>query len=234
VPPDVRPARPQRKPRPHPGRTHINTDDADARPEEIPMSPLRLPTRALAAVLALASIAFAGCTSLPEGVTPVTGFDAQRYMGEWYSVHRLDHSFERGLTNVSARYALQPDGSVQVINRGFDAQDCEWKQVIGKAKFVGSSDVARLKVSFFGPFYGGYNVFALDPEYRWAMVSGPNHGYLWILAREPRLAPQVRERLVAQARAAGFAVDELQTVDHGAPACANGGTPPAAPAAVAG
>jgi apolipoprotein D and lipocalin family protein len=181
----------------------------------------------VAAVLALAAFALAGCTSLPEGVTPVTGFDAKRYMGEWYSIHRLDHSFERGLTNVSARYALQPDGSVQVINRGFDREACEWKQVIGKAKFVETPDVARLKVSFFGPFYGGYNVFALDPEYRWAMIAGPNHGYLWILAREPRLAPEIRDRLVAQARAAGFDVSGLQTVDQGAPVCASGEPAPA-------
>jgi apolipoprotein D and lipocalin family protein len=170
-----------------------------------------------------------GCTRVPEGVTPVSGFDAERYMGQWYSIHRLDHSFERGLTNVSAGYALLPDGSVEVVNSGFDRQDCEWKRVVGKAKFVGSTDVARLKVSFFGPFYGGYNVFALDPDYRWAMISGPNHGYLWILAREPRLAPEVRDRLVAQARAAGFAVDGLQTVEQGPLACADGRTAPAAP-----
>lgn len=182
------------------------------------------------AAVGLALLALAGCTGVPAGVTPVSGFDAQRYMGTWYSVHRLDHSFERGLTNVSARYRLQPDGSVEVVNRGFDREACEWKQVVGRAKFRGPTDVASLKVSFFGPFYGGYHVFALDRErYGYAMISGPNHGYLWILAREPRLAPEVRDALVAQARAAGFPVEELQTVDQSAPACAGGRAAPPAP-----
>ncbi len=159
--------------------------------------PLAKSLASAGALVVAGAAGLAGCTGIPAGVTPVTPFDAKRYEGTWYSVHRLDHSFERGLTNVSARYRLQPDGSVQVVNRGFDHEACEWKQVIGRAKFRGDTDVASLKVSFFGPFYGGYHVFALDPEYRWAMISGPTHGYLWILAREPQLAPGVRERLVA-------------------------------------
>lgn len=189
--------------------------------------------RVVARLVGAAALALlAGCTGVPAGVTPVTGFDARRYVGTWYSIHRLDHRFERGLTNVSARYRLLPDGSVEVVNRGFDREACEWKQVVGKAKFRGEPDVASLKVSFFGPFYGGYHVFALDRErYSHAMISGPNHGYLWILAREPQLAPEVRDALVAQARAAGFRVEELQTVDQSTPVCADGTTAPAAPAA---
>lgn len=180
-----------------------------------------------AAFAVLAGAALAGCTGVPDGVTPVTGFDAQRYQGTWYSIHRLDHSFERNLTNVSARYTVRPDGTVEVVNRGFDRGECEWQQVVGKAKFVGSPDVGSLGVSFFGPFSGGYHVFALDRDYRWAMVAGPNHDYLWILAREPRLAPDVREQLVTKAREAGFPVGELRAVDQSAPACANGQAPPA-------
>lgn len=193
-------------------------------------APARGARAAAFAAAGLALLALAGCTGVPAGVTPVSGFDVQRYMGTWYSVHRLDHSFERGLTNVSARYRLQPDGSVEVVNRGFDREACEWKQVVGRAKFRGPTDVASLKVSFFGPFYGGYHVFALDRErYGYAMISGPNHGYLWILAREPRLAPEERDALVAQARAAGFPVEELQTVDQSAPTCAGGRAAPSAP-----
>jgi apolipoprotein D and lipocalin family protein len=186
--------------------------------------------RGLCAALVPLLAILAACTGVPTGVTPVTPFDVKRYEGTWYSIHRLDHSFERGLTNVSARYRLQPDGSVEVVNRGFDAKACEWKHVTGRAKFRGPTDVASLKVSFFGPFYGGYHVFALDRDYGWTMISGPNHGYLWILAREPRLAPEVRDTLVAKARAAGFPVDELQTVYQGAPACADGRAAPAPPA----
>ena len=167
----------------------------------------------------LALLAFgllSGCfTSPPEGVRVVSPFDLQRYLGTWFEVARLDHSFERGLVDVNATYKTNADGTVAVINRGFDPQKGEWKEAVGVARFTGDPQTASLKVSFFGPFYGGYHVIALDPDYRWAMVIGPTTGYLWILAREPRLEPAVRERLVAQARAAGVATDELIWVEHG-------------------
>jgi apolipoprotein D and lipocalin family protein len=185
-----------------------------------------MPVRFLLAVAATAALA--ACTGVPAGVEPVTGFDAQRYAGTWYSIHRLDHSFERNLTNVSARYTVRPDGSVEVVNRGFDRTKCAWQEVVGTAKFRGSPDVASLGVTFQWPFAGGYHVFALDPEYRWVMISGPTHGYLWILARAPQLAPEVRDRLVAKAREAGFPVEELQTVDQSPPVCADGRAAPAA------
>lgn len=150
------------------------------------------------------------CSTLPpEGVTPVTGFDVQRYAGRWYEIARLDHSFERGLTDVSAHYRLRTDGSVEVINRGFDPSADRWRQATGRALFIGASDVGSLKVSFFGPFFGGYHVVELDPQYRWSLVSGPDRSYLWILARERTLPAQVREALVARARALGFDTTQL-------------------------
>ena len=158
------------------------------------------------------------CTTPPDGVTPVTPFDVTRYAGKWFEVARLDHSFERGLTDVSATYRLQPDGSVEVINRGFAADKREWKQADGKARFTGDTTRASLKVSFFGPFYGGYHVIALDQQgYRWAMVIGPNRDYLWILARDRQLPAAVREQLVAQARQLGVAVDKLIWVEQTRP-----------------
>jgi apolipoprotein D and lipocalin family protein len=185
------------------------------------------PTLARALVFVAASALLAGCTGVPAGVEPVTGFDVQRYAGTWYSIHRLDHSFERNLTNVSARYSLRPDGRVEVVNRGFDRSKCAWQEVVGTAKFRGSPDVASLAVTFQWPFAGGYHVFALDPAYQWVMIAGPTHGYLWILSREPSLAPEVRERLVAQAKAAGFPIDELQAVDQSTPVCTDGRAAPA-------
>jgi apolipoprotein D and lipocalin family protein len=163
----------------------------------------------------LASLSLPGCVGIPDGVQPVRGFELARYLGTWYEVARLDHRFERGLSRVTANYTLRDDGGVRVVNRGFDAAEGEWKAAEGKAYFVESPDVGRLKVSFFGPFYAGYNVIALDKEgYRWALVSGFDTDYLWILAREPELAPEIQERLIAQARAAGFATDELIFVAH--------------------
>lgn len=146
-----------------------------------------------------------GCTTLPEQVKPVDHFELSRYLGTWYEIARLDHRFERGLTRVQAQYALNADGSVQVINRGYDPVRQRWQQATGVAKFMGSSDTGLLKVSFFRPFYGTYAVFALDHEqYQYAVISGPSHDYLWILARTPTLPEALKQQLVEKARAAGF------------------------------
>ncbi len=154
-------------------------------------------------------------TAPPEGVTVVTPFDLTRYEGKWYEIARLEHSFERGLSDVSASYKQQNDGSVQVINRGFDGARGDWKQAIGRALFTGDPQRASLKVSFFGPFYGGYHVVALDPQYRWSMVIGPDRDYLWILARDKQLSPEVRAQLLNQARELGIAVERLIWVEQG-------------------
>ena len=162
-------------------------------------------------------LAISGCssTSPPPGIAPVTPFDLARYEGRWYEVARLDHSFERGMTDVSATYQRQSDGTVQVLNRGFDTGKNDWRQAEGKAKFTGDKNTASLKVSFFGPFYGGYHVIALDQQdYRWALVSGPDRDYLWILARDKTLPAEVREQLVSQARTLGFATDKLIWVEQ--------------------
>jgi len=156
-----------------------------------------------------------GCVAVPEGVTPVTDFELSRYLGRWYEIARLDHSFERGLVNVTAEYALEEDGRVRVINKGYRPAKEAWEIAQGVAAFVGATDVGRLKVSFFGPFYGGYNIIALDKvSYQYALVCGPSRPYLWILAREPQLDPAVTDTLVARARALGFATERLIMVDQ--------------------
>lgn len=154
------------------------------------------------------------CASVLEGVTPVQNFDAQRYLGKWYEIARLDNRFERGLENITAEYSLRPDGHIKVVNRGLSIQTQQWKQSEGVAKFVGSRTVGQLKVSFFGPFYGGYNVVELDPDYQYALVVGNDRSYLWILSRTSELAPHVKTKLVAKARALGFATDKLIWVKH--------------------
>ena len=169
----------------------------------------------LAALLLLPLLGLVGCSHAPpKGVTVVSPFELQRYLGTWYEIARLDHSFERGLSNVYAVYGQRPDGSVEVINRGYDTQRGRWQEAVGTARFIGAADVASLKVSFFGPFYGGYHVVALDQGYRWAMVMGPNRDYLWILARDRQLPDAVRERLLAQAAALGIDVSRLIWVEH--------------------
>lgn len=174
------------------------------------------PFRTIRRLLALLGLsALAGCTAVPTGLRPVTGFDADRYLGKWYEIARLDHSFERGLTDVSATYTRREDGGIRVLNRGWDPEKGTWKEAEGRAYFRGDPDTGSLKVSFFGPFYGGYHVIALDRDhYSYAMVCGQDRSYLWILARETTLPQPVVKQLTEQAREAGFDVDSLIWVSH--------------------
>lgn len=162
--------------------------------------------RSLSALLAML---ISGCTGIPQDITPVTGFELDRYLGKWYEVARLDHSFERGLEQVSAEYSIRDDGGVKVINRGFSAVNGEWREAEGKAYFVRSPDEGYLKVSFFGPFYGSYIIFELDKDYRYAFVCGPDRSYLWLLARTPAVPKQVMELFITRSKALGFNVDQL-------------------------
>ncbi|MHA3539968.1 outer membrane lipoprotein Blc [Yersinia enterocolitica] len=151
----------------------------------------------------------------PKDVKIVDNFQLPRYLGTWYEIARLDHSFERGLNNVTANYSPRDDGGVKVINRGYNAKKQQWQESIGKAYFIGSPQQASLKVSFFGPFYGGYNVIDLDDEYQHALIAGPNREYLWILSRTPTIDNQTRDRLVSVAQHYGFPVEELIWVKQG-------------------
>ena len=156
-----------------------------------------------------------GCTGLPEGTEPVTGFELERYLGTWYEIARLDHRFERGLSHVAAHYSRRDDGGLDVTNTGYQDETGEWQTATGTAYFIGEADVGRLKVSFFGPFYSAYNIIELDEDYRYAMVTGWSRSYLWILARDPGLDRAIIERLVGRARQLGFATGELLYVEHG-------------------
>lgn len=153
-------------------------------------------------------------TTPPKNVSVVDGFEVDRYLGQWYEIARLDHRFERGMDHVTANYSKRDDGGLKVVNRGWQMDKGRWKESMGKAYFTGSPQRASLKVSFFGPFYGGYNVIALDTDYRYALVCGPNRNYLWILSRTPQLDESVKQKLVEQARQSGFAVDKLIWVNQ--------------------
>ena len=169
--------------------------------------------------ITLLTIVFqSGCAGIPDGTQAVTGFELDRYLGTWYEVARLDHSFERGMSNVTANYSMRDDGGVSVVSRGYKVKKGEWDDATGKAYFIGDADVGQLKVSFFGPFYGGYNILELDKDdYQYALISGPDRGYLWILARSPDLSQDILSTLVNKARELDFPVDELIYVDHTAP-----------------
>jgi apolipoprotein D and lipocalin family protein len=170
-------------------------------------------------MLLLLGFLLAGCTGKPDNITPVNNFDGTRYLGKWYEIARLDHSFERGLNNVTAEYSKQEDGGIKVVNRGYNAEKKEWKDAVGKAYFVDKTDVGYLKVSFFGPFYGSYIVFDLDQQgYQYSMISGPDKSYLWILSRTPTMDEATKKRLVDKAQQLGYDTSKLIYVSHDKPA----------------
>jgi len=166
-------------------------------------------------LISILLVFLAGCLGYPDTVTPVGGFELQKYLGKWYEIARLDHPFERGMERVTAEYSLRDDGGVSVMNRGFKVQQGAWKSSEGRAYFVDSPDKAYLKVSFFRPFYGSYVVFELDRgNYQYAFVSGPDTSYLWLLARTPTVDKALLERFVKTAGEKGFDTDKLIYVNH--------------------
>ncbi|MCU7554584.1 lipocalin family protein [Alteromonas sp. ASW11-19] len=173
--------------------------------------PIRLPWFLC---VCLMSLGLLGCTGKPDNVQPVTSFELPRYLGKWYEIARLPHSFEEGLSHVTAEYRPREEGGITVTNRGFNQAESAWEEANGKAFFVNDSNTGHLKVSFFGPFYASYIVMQLDDNYQHALVTGPDKDYLWILSRTPQLPEPVVQELVAFAAQKGYPVDELIYVDQ--------------------
>ncbi|WP_038177595.1 lipocalin family protein [Vibrio pacinii] len=166
-------------------------------------------------LLFIVLLSLGGCLGMPQTIQPVKDFNLNNYLGQWYEIARLDHSFERGLSQVTAEYRLRKDGGVSVLNRGYSAATQEWKEAEGKAYFVNNPDEGYLKVSFFGPFYGSYVVFDLEKEnYEYAFVSGPNNDYLWLLSRSPSVSADIIERFEELAEQNGFDVEQLIYVEQ--------------------
>jgi apolipoprotein D and lipocalin family protein len=166
--------------------------------------------------LILSSVLLVGCLGRPEGVSPVEQLDTSRYLGTWYEVARLDHSFERGLSNVTADYSMREDGGLRVINRGYSAEEGDWQQAEGRAYRIEEDQPGHLKVSFFGPFFGSYVVFELDSaDYQYAFVAGNTTNYLWLLARTPTISDELKTQFLQRAESLGFAVEDLIFVDQG-------------------
>lgn len=163
----------------------------------------------------LTAFLLSSCIGVPENIKVVDSVDASQYLGTWYEIARLDHSFERDLEKVTATYSIRDDGGIRVINRGFNSKTNQWKEAEGKAYFVDppnadKTNTGKLKVSFFGPFYGAYNIMVLDkPYYNYVMICGPDKSYLWILSRTPQLTYPIKQHLIAQAKELGFDTEKL-------------------------
>ncbi len=164
-------------------------------------------------ILLLAALLLSGCRTT-SGLEVVTGFDVDRYLGTWYEAARFPHRFERHLTSVTAAYTHNDDGTIKVVNRGYNVSTGEWEQAVGTARFKGDPDTGWLKVSFFKPFYASYKILYLDEQYTEAIVTGPTYNYLWILVRDPKIPETELQRLVDVAAGFGFDTNRLEIIEH--------------------
>jgi apolipoprotein D and lipocalin family protein len=173
--------------------------------------------RYIAPVLVGAGIALAlySCVAtIPEKAKAVTNFDKSKYLGKWYEIARLDFKYEKGLNNVTAQYSLNDNGTIRVDNKGYNVKKDKWEESIGKAKFVKKDDIGMLKVSFFGPFYAGYNVIAIDDNYKYALVAGESLKYMWILSRETTIPESIKANYLIKAQEIGYNVTDLVWTEH--------------------
>lgn len=152
--------------------------------------------------------------SIPKGAQAVKPFDVNKYLGNWYEIARLDFHFEKDITNATAEYSLNEDNTIKVVNRGYDLKQEKWDESTGKAKFAESPDEAKLKVSFFGPIWSGYNVLAIDPQYKYALVAGRNLNYMWLLSREKTMPEKIRKEYLKKAYELGYDISKLVWTKH--------------------
>ena len=120
------------------------------------------------------------CASDTDHIPPVKNFEPERYMGTWHEIIRLPHSFEDGLTNVTATYKIREDGRISVINKGYKESAGKWNSIEGYAYFKDDKNIGELKVVFFWPFAGDYKIIYLDDEYKFAVVTSSRMSYFWL------------------------------------------------------
>jgi apolipoprotein D and lipocalin family protein len=151
-----------------------------------------------------------GNAAVPQPSKPV---DLRRYLGVWYEIARYENGFERGLEGVTAEYRIRADGVIQVVNTGrLGSPTGRARLAEGRAKVVAGSGSAKLKVSFFGPFYiGDYWVLDRADDYAWSIVGEPSGRYLWLLSRTPYPLPDLRSAIRARAAELGYDTGLIRT-----------------------
>lgn len=160
-------------------------------------------------VVALGTVAYNLFRPIRSKVEVVEPFQLAKYLGKWYEIARLDFFWEKDLKNVTADYSLNADGTILVNNQGVDLTSGKHKQSLGKAKFAAEENRGALKVSFFGPFYSGYNIVKLDENYQDALVFGDNLDYIWFLSRSKTMSKERKEAYLNYAEASGYDISKL-------------------------
>lgn len=143
---------------------------------------------------------------------PVDNFNLEKYLGTWYEIVRYPHSFEKGLTSVTATYTKTGDGIVAVDNAGY--KNGKKSTARGKAKFAGDPSKGHLKVSFFWIFYADYIIVDLAEDYSWAIVTSTSSNYFWLLCRTPVMDDLLLENLLAKAKSLGFQREQMIFVEQ--------------------
>lgn len=161
-----------------------------------------------------ASVSFCACSSAYKDVDVVSNFSKEKYLGKWYEIARMDFKYEKDLNNTTAEYSAIDGNKIKVVNRGYNYKTGEWKEAVGKAKFKTTEDRGELLVSFFGLFYGAYNIVALDPDYQHSFVMGESKTTLWILSRTKTIPDNIKEKYLAKAKELGFDVSKFIWVEH--------------------
>ena len=169
----------------------------------------------LGAAFTLTTLALlSSCSNIPKKAKAIEKFAAERYLGTWYEIARFDYKFEKDLDNVTAQYSFKENGEIKVLNSGYNTKTKEWKSATGSAKFRKDKTTAALKVSFFKPFYAGYNVIAIDKDYKYALVAGQNLKYLWLLSREKTIPENIKEEYLKTAQSIGYDTSKLIWVNQ--------------------
>ena len=167
-------------------------------------------------VLILVSLLISSCAIIGspvlDNIQTVDQVDLERYAGVWYEIASLPTWFANDLVCVTATYTLQEDGKIEVLNQGFQSTpDGKLDSITGTAWIPNPNEPGQLKVSFFPIISSQYNIIALDEEnYSYAMVTGKNYNFLWILSRTPQMDQTTYDMLIQQAEAWGYDVNNIE------------------------
>lgn len=173
-------------------------------------------SRMLRLTLSAAIVVFflTSCAHQPSPVVePISELNAERYMGTWYEILRMPTSFQRDMSQATASYRLNKDGTFEVVNRGYNTRKGEWKTAVGKARPINDM-AAGFSVSFQWPFRGGYYIAELGDDYEYAIIVSDSHDYFWLLSREPRLPRWLIDQTLARAHAWGFDIEQIIETEH--------------------
>ena len=177
------------------------------------MKPFIVPAAFLCLVAGIALAAPDTSGNDPAPLRTVSHVHLTRYVGTWYEIASYPQRFQKGCTATTAVYTLREDGKIQVVNRCHrDSLDGRETIARGRARVVDRETNAKLKVTFFWPFWGDYWIIDLDPDYRYAVVGHPNRKYLWILSRTRTMDPLVYSGILERLTAQGYDVAKLRVM----------------------